>query len=63
VTLVNAGKFEESLPIFKRVFEQEPVWAELVPRLVESGLLTADADQAARITAQPGARANPSNSP
>ena len=55
VTLVNAGKLEEALPIFKRVFEQEPVWAELIPRLVESGLLAADPQAVAAIQAQASA--------
>jgi uncharacterized Ntn-hydrolase superfamily protein len=39
VTLVNNGKLEEALPIFRSVFAREPKWAELVPRLVKAGLL------------------------
>ncbi|WP_424358850.1 DUF1028 domain-containing protein [Methanocella sp. MCL-LM] len=42
VTLVNAGKVEEALPIFRDVFEREKMWAELIPRLVESGMLVND---------------------
>ena len=42
VTLVNSGKVEQALPIFAQVFEREPIWAELVPRLVPSGLLPDD---------------------
>jgi len=52
VTLANGGKIEESLPIFQRVFEREKSWVELVPRLVESGLLPADPKVAERIVAQ-----------
>src|ERR1041385_1091519 len=33
VSLVNVGRLEESLPIFKTVFAADPNWAELTPRL------------------------------
>lgn len=49
VTLVNNGKLDEALPIFRSVFEREPKWAELVPRLVKAGLLRADDDAVQRI--------------
>jgi uncharacterized Ntn-hydrolase superfamily protein len=52
VTLASSGHVEESLPIFRRVFKREPVWVELVPRLVDSGLLPNDAKMIERITAQ-----------
>jgi uncharacterized Ntn-hydrolase superfamily protein len=52
VSLANGGKVEESLPIFRRVFEREPVWAELVPRLTKSGLLPKDEAVIERISAQ-----------
>lgn len=42
VALVNVGKIEESLPIFKVVFEADPNWIELTPRLPNVGLLKAD---------------------
>lgn len=42
VTLVNAGNLEEALPVFRDVFEREKVWIELIPRLVESGMLVND---------------------
>lgn len=42
VTLVNSGKVEQALPIFERVFAREPIWAQLVPRLVPSQLLPED---------------------
>lgn len=51
-TLVASGKVDESLPIFKRVFAQESRWAELVPRLVDAGLLTDDPAVIERILAQ-----------
>ncbi len=40
--LVNAGRIEESLPIFRDVFAQDRNWAILVPRLPASGTLLAD---------------------
>ncbi|MFQ5604635.1 MAG: DUF1028 domain-containing protein [bacterium] len=39
VSLVNADRLEESLPIFKQVFAGDKNWATLVPRLPLSGLL------------------------
>jgi uncharacterized Ntn-hydrolase superfamily protein len=39
VALVNVGRVNESLPIFKEVFAKDKNWAELVPRLPESGTL------------------------
>jgi uncharacterized Ntn-hydrolase superfamily protein len=42
VTLASIGRVEESLPIFRRVFAAEPVWATLTPRLVPSQLLPDD---------------------
>jgi uncharacterized Ntn-hydrolase superfamily protein len=42
VTLVNGGRTDEALPIFKSVFEREKAWVELIPRLVESELLSND---------------------
>jgi len=42
VTLASVGRVEESLPLFRKVFEQEPIWKDLVPRLVEPGILPDD---------------------
>jgi uncharacterized Ntn-hydrolase superfamily protein len=42
VALVNAGKTQEALPIFKAVFAQEPAWRRLVPRLPACGQLPGD---------------------
>jgi len=41
-TLAYVGEVERSLPIFKEVFERDPIWRELVPRLVPSELLPDD---------------------
>jgi len=54
VTLVHAGRVDEALPIFRKVFEAEPVWAELVPRLVPSGLMPDDAEVLGKIAGQVG---------
>lgn len=42
VSLVNAGRVQESLPIFKTVFEQDKNWAILVPRLPGVDILPDD---------------------
>ena len=52
ITLAGSGELEKSLPIFKRVFAREPIWAELVPRLVDSELLPNDPELIEKILAQ-----------
>lgn len=52
VSLTNTGKLDEALPIFKSVFERESIWAELVPRLADCGLLPADENTIQRIVSQ-----------
>ncbi len=52
VALASSGRAQESLPIFRRVFAREPVWARLVPRLVSSKLLPDDPALLAAIAAQ-----------
>ncbi len=42
VALVNVGRIEESLPIFKAVFEADRNWIELTPRLPKIDLLKVD---------------------
>ncbi len=42
VSLVNAGRLEESLPFFRTIFASEPIWAELAPRLTKVDLLKVD---------------------
>ena len=42
VALVNVGKLDESLPLFKAVFLVDPNWIELTPRLPKVDLLKVD---------------------
>jgi uncharacterized Ntn-hydrolase superfamily protein len=50
VTLASAGRVEDALPIFRRVFATEPQrWLPLIDRLVPSGLLPNDPALIARI--------------
>ena len=42
VALVNAGRVDQSLPVFREVFARDIHWATLIPRLPPSGTLTAD---------------------
>lgn len=42
VALVNVGKVDESLPLFRQVFSEDRNWATLLPRLPKVGLLDAD---------------------
>ena len=49
VALVNMGRVEESLPLFRKVFAMDRNWATLTPRLPKSGLLPDDAKVIERI--------------
>ncbi|MDP2965421.1 MAG: DUF1028 domain-containing protein [Pelolinea sp.] len=51
VTFADTGRIEEALPIFKKVFQKNKGWAELVRRLPPSGLLKDDMDMMKRILA------------
>jgi uncharacterized Ntn-hydrolase superfamily protein len=42
VALVNMGRVDESLPLFKRVFAMEPNWAELTTRIASVGIIPDD---------------------
>jgi uncharacterized Ntn-hydrolase superfamily protein len=42
VSLVNIGKLDDALPLFKEVFKKEPNWVELTKRIVPNGLLKVD---------------------
>lgn len=42
VALVNMGRVDESLPLFKRVFEMDKNWVTLTPRLSKVNLLPDD---------------------
>jgi uncharacterized Ntn-hydrolase superfamily protein len=52
VGLFTAGREEQALSLFREVFAKEPVWVDLVPRLVPSGLLPDDPTALKRITDQ-----------
>jgi len=41
-TMAAGGKVEESLPLFKTVFQKEPIWAELLKRLPHSKMFPDD---------------------
>lgn len=47
--MFQAGREDEALSLFRQVFEKEPIWAKLVPRLVQSGLLRDDPEAVKRI--------------
>jgi uncharacterized Ntn-hydrolase superfamily protein len=49
VALVNMGKVQDSLPVFRKAFAIHPGWRELTPRLPKSGLLPDDAKIIQRI--------------
>ncbi|MFB3126307.1 MAG: DUF1028 domain-containing protein, partial [Candidatus Acidiferrales bacterium] len=51
VSLVNAGRVEDSLPLFKEIFTADRNWAILLPRLPKVDLLDADAETIERILA------------
>lgn len=42
VTLANKGRIEEALPMFKKIFSENPNWKSLTERLLPNGLLTVD---------------------
>jgi len=42
VALINMGRVDESLPLFRKVFAMNKNWATLTPRLPKSGLLPDD---------------------
>ena len=52
VTLADTGNVEKSLPVFKRVFTQNPDWAELLQRLPSAGLFKDDPELMKLILAQ-----------
>lgn len=52
VALVNMGRVDESLPLFRKVFALDRNWLTLTPRLPKSGLLPDDPKIIERIVAQ-----------
>ncbi len=51
VALVNMGRVDESLPLFRKVFAMDKNWATLTPRLPKAGLLPNDPKLIERIVA------------
>ncbi|MCA1557100.1 MAG: DUF1028 domain-containing protein [Acidobacteria bacterium] len=51
VALVNMNRVEESLPLFRKVFQMDKNWMELTPRLAKVGLLPDDPKLIERILA------------
>lgn len=51
VALANAGRVDESLPIFAAVFAGREEWRTLTPRIVPNGLLVVSEEDLARIVA------------
>ena len=54
VALVNMGRVDESLPLFKKVFAMDKNWVTLTPRLPQSGLLPNDPAIIQKIVQQEG---------
>jgi len=52
VALVNMGKVDDSLPIFKQVFAADKNWATMTPRLPKAGQLPEDPAVLSKILAQ-----------
>jgi len=52
VALVNMGRVDDSLPLFRRVFQIDRNWVELTRRLPKSDLLPKDPKLIERITAE-----------
>lgn len=52
VALVNMGRVDESLPLFRKVFAMDKNWVTLTPRLPKSGLLPDDPKIIERIVAE-----------
>jgi uncharacterized Ntn-hydrolase superfamily protein len=49
ISLANAGKMDEALPMFRFIFKKDPNWRTLTPRLTKNGLLTVPASDLQRI--------------
>jgi uncharacterized Ntn-hydrolase superfamily protein len=56
VALVNMGRVDESLPLFRKVFAMDRNWITLTPRLPKSGLLPDDPKLIERIVSVGNAR-------
>jgi uncharacterized Ntn-hydrolase superfamily protein len=51
-TLLEAGRDEESLPLFRQVFREHPTWVEITKRYVISGELPNDSPRIQRVLDQ-----------
>jgi uncharacterized Ntn-hydrolase superfamily protein len=51
VSLVNAGRIDAAVPAFAGIFRNDERWRELLPRLLQAGLLDADERVLGRINA------------
>lgn len=49
VTLAGTGAIDDSIAIFNDVFEREPIWRDVLPRVIDAGLLDVDSPTLARI--------------
>lgn len=49
VGLAGTGRVDEAVPVFAEVFGREPVWRDLLTRVVDAGLLDIDDEALARI--------------
>ena len=56
VALVNMGRVDESLPLFRKVFAMDRNWITLTPRLPKSGLLPDDPKLIQKIVSVGGSR-------
>jgi uncharacterized Ntn-hydrolase superfamily protein len=54
VTLVQTGRINEALPVFRKVFAMDKNWAKLTPRVSKAGLLPSDPKLIAEILQQAG---------
>jgi uncharacterized Ntn-hydrolase superfamily protein len=50
--MTTAGKLDDALPLFRRVFSLDPIWRDLVPRLSKADLLPGDEETIRRIQAE-----------
>ena len=63
VALVNMGRVDESLPLFRKVFAMDRNWLTLTPRLPKSGLLPDDPKIIERIVSAGRTPARPKPNP
>jgi len=63
VALVNMGRVDDSLPLFRKVFAMDRNWLTLTPRLPKSGLLPDDAKIIERVVSVGRGSARPKPTP